>query len=44
MLSTVRFFAGVWPIATLPNASDAVTDIVVVGVAVGVAVAVAVKV
>lgn len=39
---TVRFFVSVWPTATLPNASDAVTDIEVVGVEVGVAVAVGV--
>ena len=44
VLSTVRFFVRVCPRATLPNASDAVTDIVVVGVDVGVAVAVAVAV
>ena len=44
LLSTVRFFVRVCPRATLPNASDAVTDIVVVGVDVGVAVAVAVAV
>src|SRR3984957_7504329 len=44
VLSTVRFFVSVCPRATLPNASDAVTDIVVVGVDVGVAVAVAVDV
>jgi hypothetical protein len=44
VLSTVRFFVGVWPKATLPNASDAVTDTVVVGVAVGVAVATTVAV
>ena len=43
-LSTVRFFVRVCPRATLPNASDAVTDIVVVGVDVGVVVAVAVDV
>jgi hypothetical protein len=34
---TVRFFVTVWPTGTLPNASDAVTDIEVVGVEVGVA-------
>jgi hypothetical protein len=44
VLSTVRFFVSVCPRATLPNASDAVTDIVVVGVDVGVPVAVAVDV
>jgi hypothetical protein len=44
MLSTVRFFVSFCPRATLPNASDAVTDIVVVGVDVGVGVAVAVDV
>jgi hypothetical protein len=44
VLSTVRFFVTVWPRATLPNASDAVRDTVVVAVAVGVAVAVAVAV
>ena len=36
----VRFFVAVWPTGTLPNASDAVTVIEVVGVEVGVAVAV----
>jgi len=41
---TVRFFVTVWPTATLPNASDAVTDIEVVGVAVGVGVVVGVGV
>ena len=44
VLSTVRFFVSVCPRATLPNASDAVTDIVVVCVAVGVAIGVAVAV
>lgn len=44
VLSTVRFFVSVWPKARLPNASDAVTDTVVVGVAVGVAVATTVAV
>jgi hypothetical protein len=39
VLSTVRFLVSVCPRATLPNASDAVTDTVVVGVAVGVPVA-----
>jgi hypothetical protein len=39
---TVRFFVAVWPTGTLPNASDAVTVIDVVGVEVGVAVAVGV--
>jgi hypothetical protein len=39
VLSTVRFLTSVWPRATLLNASDAVTDVVVVGVAVGVTVA-----
>ena len=38
VLSTVRFLVSVWPMTTLPNASDAVIDIVVVGVTVGVAV------
>jgi hypothetical protein len=37
---TVRFFVSVCPTRTFPKASDAVTDIEVVGVAVGVAVAV----
>ena len=44
VLWTVRFFATVWPTATSPNASEAVTDMEVVGVAVGVAVRVAVAV
>ena len=44
MLSTVKFFVADWPNATLPNASEAVTDTVVVGVAVGVGVAVTVEV
>ena len=44
VLSTVRFLVSVCPKATLPNASEAVTDTVVVGVAVGVAVAVVVGV
>lgn len=44
VLSTVRFLVSVWPTATLPNASDAVTDMEVVGVAVGVAVAIVVAV
>jgi hypothetical protein len=44
VLRTVRFFATVWPTATSPNASEAVTDMEVVGVAVGVAVRVAVAV
>jgi hypothetical protein len=44
VLVTVRFFATVWPTATLPNASEAVTDIEVVGVAVAVGVGVAVAV
>jgi len=39
---TVRFLVAVWPTGTLPNASDAVTVIDVVGVEVGVAVAVGV--
>ncbi len=39
---TVRFFVTVWPTGTLPNASDAVTDIEVVGVEVGVVAKVAV--
>jgi len=41
---TVRVLVVVWPTATLPNASDAVSDIVVVGVAVAVGVAVEVMV
>src|SRR5208337_2351753 len=44
VFSTVRFFVTVSPTGSLPNASDAVTNIEVVGVAVGVAVAVAVAV
>jgi hypothetical protein len=44
VLETVRFLVSVWPRATLPNASDAVTDTVVVGVAVGLGVADAVVV
>ena len=44
LLWTVRVLVFVCPTATLPNASDAVTVIEVVGVAVGVAVAVAVAV
>ena len=44
VLSTVRCLAAVWPMATLPNVSEAVTVMEVVGVAVGVAVAVAVAV
>lgn len=41
---TVRVLVTVWPTATLPDDSEEVTDIVVVGVAVGVAVAVEVAV
>ena len=41
---TVTVFVTVWPTATLPNASEAVTDTVVVGVAVAVGEAVAVGV
>ena len=44
VFATVTFFVTVWPIATLPNASEAVTDTVVVGVAVVVGVEVAVEV
>ena len=44
VLLTVRFFVTVSPTATLPNASDDVSDIVVVGVAVAVGVAVTVEV
>ena len=44
VLSTVTVLVRICPMATLPNASDAVTDIVVVGVEVGVAVCVAVGV
>ena len=40
VLSTVTVLVRVWPTAMLPNASDALTDIVVVGVEVGVAVGV----
>lgn len=40
VLSSVTVLVKVWPTATLPNASDAITDIVVVGVEVGVAVGV----
>ena len=41
---TVRLFVTVWPTATLPNVSEAVTDTVVVGVVVAVGMAVAVEV
>lgn len=44
VLSTVTVLVIVWPTATSPNASDAVSDIVVVGVAVAVGVAVEVAV
>lgn len=44
VLLIVRFFASVWPTATLPKASDAVTDTVVTGVAVAVGVAETVEV
>lgn len=44
VLWTVRVLVAVWPTATLPKASEAVTVSVVVGVPVGVAVAVEVAV